>query len=186
MANFGRAEEYAVCSRRGTHPLLHIPGEHGNVFEFSWKKQLKNEVEIYRCKNCDKARRRDPDEYGTVPSISVINGMIMDDPNHPQHPHFCVEAGCSITTAKAKAQQVVRKALNECKSGRKRPRQSYTEAVGDIRAQFPELDADRVEEVENNVQAFVGRGGIQRSLQRARRQKIPLVEDLYNIPDNCK
>ena len=99
----------AVCSRRGTHRLLY--SENDNVFEFSWKERLKNEGEIYRCKNCDKARRRNPDEYGTVPSIRDFKDVITNDPIYPQHQHFCVEAGFNVATGKAKA---VRRALKEC------------------------------------------------------------------------
>uniref|UniRef100_A0A1I7XGT0 Bestrophin homolog n=1 Tax=Heterorhabditis bacteriophora TaxID=37862 RepID=A0A1I7XGT0_HETBA len=156
-----------------------IPRKQDTCFEFSYfNKSKAGVIETYICTRCcglkDKIRQVN---YGVVPTVRVLNGAFIDDPENPRGVHY--------SQPKSAARALIpREVITECNSLRRGTSYETTDHIRrNIMASISKLDYDDFEPAEKRATMgilAVGYGAsldtLRRTIQRNRVNPIqPLV-----------
>lgn len=119
MANFGHPK--FGLSKLKTPLLIHKIDPEGTYTFHKYK--ILNVTTTYICTECQSLKKSD-NRPEMVPRVRVRDNLLLDDPANPRNPHICQP----LNSAEVDGQQLLREAVVEIKTGRKRPRDAYNDA----------------------------------------------------------
>lgn len=173
--NFG-LPSFVPSNHRSKWPVIQYQSRRwaNVVLEFSFKgvNPRNPEVKYYRCLSCHRlSKKKDSGEKIPIAHLTLENGAMMTDPDYPATPHSC-HPEIDAPVAKVLANRFMMEVRTEIRQNRKRPRESFDNAVLSVEERFSEHTSEVQEAVRGEMVTGYGFASKRRALSRNRQFSV--------------
>lgn len=165
------APTFVPSHKRSSKPVIQYKSQRwpNAVLEFSYKGANPRDpsVEYYRCISCYKHSKQASGEKCPVAHLTLRNGVMATDPDHPATPHSC-SPNEDADSASVLSRRFMYEVSTEVRRSRKRPREAFDEAVSSVHERFHEYEDDVQRGIQANLNSGYGFASKRRALSRNR------------------